>query len=119
MNNRLTPTRRWEPHLRYRSSKVLLRRIKLFAIGAVLFSAAMSIATSAALSQGTEGTSEQREACTPDAMNLCGTFIPDARRVQECLLQHIATLSLRCRAVIEKGRRSDRASVSGSPHKSN
>jgi hypothetical protein len=118
MNNRVTPRHRWEPRLmRYHSSNVLLRRIKLLSIGTVLFSAALSITTSVALSQGTEGTSEQREACTLDAVNLCGTVIPDARRVQDCLLQRIAMVSLRCRAVIEKGGRSER--VSGSPRKSN
>jgi hypothetical protein len=119
MTIRSNPTRRWEPRLRYRSSKALLRRFKRLAMGAILFSAVLSIATSVALSQGAQGTPEQREACTLDAVNLCGTVIPDARRVEGCLLQHIAIVSLRCRAVIEKGRRSDRTSVSGSPHKSN
>jgi hypothetical protein len=95
------------------------RRVKRFAIGAVFLSAALSMATSAALSQGTQGTPEQQEACTPDAMQLCGTFIPDAKRVEECLIQRIAVLSLRCREVIEKGRRSDTRSPSGSPHSSN
>jgi hypothetical protein len=102
----------------YHSSNALLSRVKLLSIVTVLVSAALSIATSVALSQGTEGTPEQREACTLDAVNLCGTFIPDARRVEGCLLQHIATVSLRCRAVIEKGRRTDRTSGTGSPHKS-
>jgi hypothetical protein len=117
MNNQVTPRRRWEPLLmRHHSSNVLLRRLS---IGTALVSAALIVATSVALGQETEGTPEQREACTLDAMNLCGTFIPDASRVEVCLLQHIAIVSLRCRAVIEKGRRSDRASASGSPHKSN
>jgi hypothetical protein len=116
---RLNPTRRWEPRLRYKSSNALLCRFMRLSLGTILFSAALSIATSVALSQGAQGTPEQREACTLDAVNLCGTFIPDAKRVEGCLLQRIAIVSLRCRAVIEKGRRPDRTSVSGSPHRSN
>ena len=116
---RLNPIRRWEPRLRYRSSNALLYGFIRLTTGAILFSAALSISTSLALSQGAEGTPEQREACTLDAVNLCGAFIPDAKRVEGCLLQRIAMVSLRCRAVIEKGRRPDPTSVSGSPHRSN
>jgi hypothetical protein len=119
MTIRLNPTGRWKPRLRDRSSNAPLRRLKRLTLAAILVCAVLSIATSVALSQGAEGTPEQREACTLDAVNLCGTVIPDARRVEGCLLQHIAIVSLRCRAVIEKGRRSDRTSVSGSPRKSN
>ena len=119
MNDRLNLIHRWEPQLRCRASNAPLRRVKRFTMGAVFLSAALSMLTSAASSQGTEGTPEQQEACTPDAMKLCGASIPDARRVEECLIQRIAVLSLRCREVIEKGRRSDSRSPSGSPHRSN
>jgi hypothetical protein len=95
------------------------RGFKRFATGAVFLSAALSMMASVALSQGAEGTPEQQEACTPDVMKLCGTFIPDAGRVKECLIQRIAVLSLRCREVIEKGRRSDSRSPLGSPRRSN
>jgi hypothetical protein len=115
MNDLSNRTHRWS---RYRPSKAQLRRGRRFTIRAVFLGAALSMASSVAVSQGTEGTQEQREACTLDAVNLCGTFIPDARRVEGCLLQHIANLSLRCRAVIEKSRRSDRTSATALPHKS-
>jgi hypothetical protein len=108
-----------EMDLRPPMREVSERPVKRFTIGAVFLSAALSMATSIALSQGTQGTPEQQEACTPDAMKLCSTFIPDARRVEECLIQRIAVLSLRCREVIEKSRRSDTRPPSGPPHRSN
>lgn len=100
-------------------SNALLRRVKRFTLGAAFFGAALSIVTSVALSQGAEGTPEQQEACTPDAMKLCSDFVPDPGRVKGCLIQHIATLSLPCRGVFEKGRGSDFRSTSRSPRKSN
>jgi hypothetical protein len=35
------------------------------------------------------GTAEQRAACTPDALRLSGSYIPDPTRVQQCLRQNI------------------------------
>ena len=119
MNDLLNPTHGWEPRARYRPSNAQLRRIRRFTIGAVFFGAALSVATSVALSQGTEGTAEQREACTPDAIRLCNTFIPDADRVKECLMQHIAALNLRCRELLGNNRKSGPTSASGSLRKSN
>ena len=52
-----------------------------------------------------EGTPQQREACTADAMNLCTAFIPDAERIKQCLIQHVNNLSPPCRAVFEHGER--------------
>jgi hypothetical protein len=108
-----------EMDLRSPIREVSERRVKRFTMGAVFLSAALSMATSVALSQGTEGTPEQQEACTPDAVKLCSNFIPDPGRVKDCLVRRIAVLSLRCREIIEKGRRTDSRSPSGSPHKSN
>ncbi|ACA15145.1 conserved hypothetical protein [Methylobacterium sp. 4-46] len=47
-----------------------------------------------------QGTPEQRQACTPDAMSLCGPFIPDAVRVKACLLHNRQRLTPACRAAI-------------------
>ncbi|WP_081948851.1 MULTISPECIES: hypothetical protein [unclassified Methylobacterium] len=55
---------------------------------------------SPALSQGTP---EQQQACTPDAMSLCQNYIPDAGRVRACLLSRRASLSPACRAAIAAG----------------
>jgi hypothetical protein len=119
MNDRLNLIHRWEPRPRYRASNAPPRRIKRLTMRALFISAALSMVTSVALSKGTEGTLEQQEACTPDAMKLCSTFIPDAKRVKDCLIQRVAALSLRCREVIERARRSDSRFPSGSPRTSN
>jgi hypothetical protein len=119
MNDRLNLIHRRDRRLRYRAvSSALLRRVMRFTIGTVFLGAALSMVTSVALSQELEGTPEQREACTPDAMKLCSDFIPDPGRVKGCLMQHVAALSLPCRGVFEKRRGSDSRSLSRSPRKS-
>ncbi|VFU09666.1 conserved hypothetical protein [Methylocella tundrae] len=60
-----------------------------------------AFSASAACAQGLEGTPEEREACTPDALNLCQAYIPDAERIKECLIQHVSDLSPACREVFE------------------
>jgi hypothetical protein len=52
-----------------------------------------------ATSAAAQGTQAQRDACTGDAMNLCGEFIPDAGRTGACLARKKAQLSPACRAV--------------------
>lgn len=46
-----------------------------------------------------QGTDQEREACTPDAMRLCGQFIPDAGRIESCLRNAGPRLSPACYAV--------------------
>ena len=46
-----------------------------------------------------QGTEQEREACTPDAMRLCGQFIPDADRIETCLRNSGPRLSPACYAV--------------------
>src|SRR5258707_1713971 len=41
---------------------------------------------------------EQQQACTPDAMRLCGAFIPDVDRITVCMIQNKSQLSPPCRA---------------------
>jgi hypothetical protein len=41
-------------------------------------------------------TQEQQQACTPDAMRLCGNFIPDVDRITACMIQNKAQLSPEC-----------------------
>jgi hypothetical protein len=50
-----------------------------------------------------QGTQAQRDACTGDAMRLCGQFIPDAGRTGACLNAKKAQLSPACRAVFGGG----------------
>ncbi len=49
----------------------------------------------------TEGTPEQKKACTPDAMHLCNQYIPDAEKVKKCLADHVGDLSPACKEVFE------------------
>jgi hypothetical protein len=41
---------------------------------------------------------EQQQACTPDAMRLCGAFVPDVDRITACMIQNKSQLSPECRA---------------------
>ena len=42
-------------------------------------------------------TQEQEQACTPDAMRLCGNFIPDVDSITVCMIQKKSQLSPECR----------------------
>jgi hypothetical protein len=48
--------------------------------------------------QAMQVTAEQRAACTPDAMRLCSSEIPDIGRVTACMKANRANLSARCQA---------------------
>jgi len=61
-----------------------------------LLSAAVSPAPSFS-----QGTPEQRIACTPDVLRLCSAFIPDADGITACLREKNAELSDACRTASE------------------
>lgn len=44
-------------------------------------------------------TQEQQQLCTPDAMRLCGSEIPDVDRVTACMIAKRSQLSDGCRSV--------------------
>jgi hypothetical protein len=44
-----------------------------------------------------QGTLEQRIACTPDVLRLCSAFIPSADEITSCLREKSAELSDACR----------------------
>nr|WP_246229815.1 hypothetical protein [Bradyrhizobium cytisi] len=48
-----------------------------------------------------QGTPEQRAACTPDAFRLCSAFIPNADDIAICLRERSSELSDACRQVIQ------------------
>jgi len=54
---------------------------------------------SAGAQGSTQGTPEQRKACTPDVYRLCAGEIPNARAITACLRRQKANLSEACRAV--------------------
>lgn len=41
-------------------------------------------------------TPEQQQACTDDAMRLCGAFVPDVDRITACMIQNKSQLTPRC-----------------------
>ena len=61
-------------------------------IGLVLLGVA-ALSTAPAFAQGT---TEQREACTPDAIRLCADTVPDVGRTTACMKSHFSELSPRC-----------------------
>lgn len=60
------------------------------ALAAALFASVLSTSAYAY-------TQEQQAACTPDAMRLCGSFIPDVDRITACMIQRKSQLSPECR----------------------
>jgi hypothetical protein len=50
-------------------------------------------------------TQDAQQACTPDAMRLCGQFIPDRDKVTACMRAHRRQWSDACRLATSGGRR--------------
>jgi hypothetical protein len=48
-------------------------------------------------------TPEQEQACTPDAMRLCGAYIPDVDRITACMIERKSQLSPECRRFFRPG----------------
>ena len=48
-------------------------------------------------------TPEQQQACTPDAMRLCGDYVPDVDRITACMIQRKSELSPECRRHFRPG----------------
>jgi hypothetical protein len=48
-------------------------------------------------------TPEQQQACTPDAMSLCGEFVPNVDAITACMIRKKAQLSPQCRAFFRQG----------------
>jgi len=48
-------------------------------------------------------TPEQQQACTPDAMRLCGNFVPDVDRITACMIEKKSQLSPECRRFFRPG----------------
>jgi len=55
----------------------------------------------AIVSAKAEVTAEERAACTPDALRLCASEIPDVDRVKACMVAKQASLSPQCRAFFQ------------------
>lgn len=48
-------------------------------------------------------TQEQQQACTPDAMRLCGQFVPNVDAITACMVQKKSQLSPQCRVFFRQG----------------
>jgi hypothetical protein len=66
-------------------------------------SLALLSATASPAASFSQGTPEQRMACTPDTLRLCSAFIPNADEITTCLRERSSELSDACRAAIEAG----------------
>jgi hypothetical protein len=66
-----------------------------FQLGAML-AVALSVSLWPAASQAYSP--EQQQACTGDAMQLCGEFVPDVERITACMIRKKSQLSPGCRA---------------------
>ena len=53
-----------------------------------------------------QGSDAERQACTPDAMRLCGDAIPDVGRVTACMKAKYSQLSEPCRVAMGGGKKS-------------
>ena len=61
-------------------------------------------------------TPEQQQACTPDAMRLCGDFVPDVDRITACMIQKKSQLSAECRRYFRPGPEPGEASAEPPPN---
>ena len=48
-------------------------------------------------------TPEQQQACSPDAMRLCGEFVPNVDAITACMIQRKAQLSPECKVFFRQG----------------
>jgi hypothetical protein len=48
-------------------------------------------------------TQEEQQACTPDAMRLCGEFVPNVDAITACMIKKKAQLSPQCKPFFRQG----------------
>ena len=60
-------------------------------------------------------TPEQQQACTGDAMQLCGEFVPDVDRITACMIRKKSQLSPGCRAHFRQEAEEVTAAPAGQP----
>ncbi len=74
----------------------------MFALRSGKFQFGLMLATALAVSMWPAASRayspEQEQACTGDAMRLCGAYIPDVDRITVCMIQRKSQLSPGCRA---------------------
>ncbi len=60
-------------------------------------------------------TPEQQQACSGDAMQLCGEFVPDVERITACMIRKKSQLSPGCRVYFRPDPAPDAAAPAGRP----
>jgi hypothetical protein len=65
--------------------------------GSVVLALALATLTTSSFALGS---AEQRAACTPDALRLCSSEIPNISRIVACLRQNRSNLSKPCQAAM-------------------
>jgi len=83
-----------------RKKRILLRLAPLIQWRVSL---ALLAATASPVPSLSQGTLEQRLACTPDVLRLCSAFIPNADEITICLRDKNAELSDACKTAFEAG----------------
>jgi len=83
-----------------RNKWMLLRLTPMTRWGVAL---ALLAATASPAPSFSQGTLEQRVACTPDVLRLCSAFIPNADEITICLREKNAELSVACSTAFEAG----------------
>jgi hypothetical protein len=76
-----------------------------FCLKKSLAAASLSLALAVLVQPGTglAYTPEQQQACTPDAMRLCGEFVPNVDAITACMIRKKSQLSPQCRAFFRQG----------------
>jgi hypothetical protein len=77
------------------------RMLRPIALAQLCVSLALLSTTASPALSFSQGTREQRLACTPDAVRLCSAFIPNADEIKTCLRERNAELSDACRKAIQ------------------
>src|SRR5438445_13852883 len=92
----------WHPlmNVEGRNKSMLIRLMPLKRWRALLALLSVTASPTPSFSQGTL---EQRLACTPDVLRLCSAFIPNADEITICLRENNAELSDACRTAFEAG----------------
>jgi hypothetical protein len=74
-------------------------------VSSVLLAAITAAFAAGSTPAAAQGTPEQRQACQPDALRLCGEFVPDVDRITACMVKNRIRLSPPCRAVFTAPRK--------------
>ena len=80
---------------------MMMRIVRSFCVLTVV-AGVSAFGVAGAIAQGTDA---ERQACTPDAMRLCGDAIPDVGRVTACMKAKSSQLSPECRAAMRGGKK--------------